>query len=162
MFLMVPQHSKSLFMGILSSSKPYVIVPRCTEGVTVLRIQNVVKRLVNDGTVDPEQDMVDSAEIHGKVIFSVETNWQRSFCGLIPKTLVSGITVIIVLALLLGCIPGKLYVLKILLRFVNRAWKKQNMELVYPYSTFSWLFLQDGTLLMLYSINKLKSWTEFS
>ena len=74
MFLMVPQHSEPLVMGILSSSKPHVIVPICTEGVTVLRIQNVVKGLVNDGTVDPEQDMVDSAQIHGKVIFSVETN----------------------------------------------------------------------------------------
>merc|ERR1719457_104521 len=74
MFLMVPQHSKPLIMGMLVSSKSHVIVSRYAEGVTVLRIPNVVERGVDNGTVDSEPGTVDSAETNGKVILSVETN----------------------------------------------------------------------------------------
>ena len=83
MFQMVPQHSKTLVVGLLVSSKSHVVVSRCTEGVTEFRIPNVVKWGVNDGTVDSEPDMVYFTETHGKVILRVETNCQCSSCRLI-------------------------------------------------------------------------------
>merc|ERR1719354_614984 len=80
-FLMVPQHSKSLIMGMLVSSKSHIIVSGCTEGITELRIPNVVERGVDYGTVD-------SAETDGKVILRVETNCQCSSRRLILQTVI--------------------------------------------------------------------------
>merc|ERR1719354_413882 len=120
MFLMVPQHSKPLIMGMLVSSKSHVIVSRCTEGVTVLRIPNVVEWWVDDGTVDSEPGTVHSAETNGKVILSVETNRQCSSRRLILQTVVCEIAVVMVLAVLLGCQPGKLYVWKIVVWFLDQ------------------------------------------
>merc|ERR1719457_209028 len=119
MFLMVPQHSKPLIMGMLVSSQSHVIVSWCTEGITELRIPNVIKWGVDNGTVDSEPGTVYSPETNGKVILRVETNCQRSSCRLILQTVICEIAVVMALAVLLGRQPGKLYVWKIVVWFLH-------------------------------------------
>ena len=88
MFQMVPQHSETLVVGLLVSSKSHVVVSWCTEGITEFRIPNVVEWGVDDGTVDSEPGTVYSSETHGKVILRVETNCQCSSCRLILQTVI--------------------------------------------------------------------------